>query len=532
MGGTRKHVWLAAIALVACGEETSDAPPFELPGTESGSDDGVADPSAGTTGAASTADGADDLPPSGSDDSGEPPPDPVPGVWVEYFLRYRESVAAGVEPGIDADWGAAPAAAGLDPDRFSIRYSGMLTAPADGAWTLVTETDDGVRLWIDGALVIDDWNPHYVTRNEAIVELTAGEPVDLVMEYFEIDIDASARLSWSGPDQPEVPVPTSALSTIAQSPGLEAPKPPYRNPIFPFDCPDPGVVAVPDAADPGYYMVCTGGPFEILYSPDLIFWEDTGTTILDGPKPEWAANGSKNWAPELHRHGDRFLAYFTSVDAAGVLCVGVGHADEVTGPYTITDAPLVQHPQGVIDATFWVQDGTPYLFYKIDGNSVGQPTPIFVRELAPDGLSFAPGSVQTQVLVNNPGTWEGGVVEAPWITEHDGMLYMFYSGNVYDHRYRTGVARASSVTGPWEKLGPPVLTNNSKWVGPGHGSVLQIGELDYFVYHAWFNAGDGTNASGSGRVDLVDRIDWADGWPSIHGGSPSDAWLPWPGLTQ
>ena len=519
--------------LVACGGDASDTPPFQLPDSDGSSGDGAsADGSPGTTGAEATDDGSDDLPPGGSEDTGEPPPDPVAGVWVEYFFRYREPVAAGVEPNIDADWGSEPAAEGLDPDRFSIRYSGTLTAPADGAWTLYTDTDDGVRLWIDGALVIDDWTPHYVTRNEAVVELSAGVPVELVMEYFEIDIDASARLSWAGPGQPEEPVPTSALSTVPLSPGLDAPKPPYRNPILPLDCPDPGVIAVPDAADPGYYMVCTGGPFEILYSPDLVFWEDTGTTILGGPKPDWAEHGFKNWAPEIHRHGDQFLAYFTSVDAAGVLCVGVGHADDVTGPYTITDAPLVQHPQGVIDATFWVQDGTPYLFYKIDGNSVGQPTPIFVRELSPDGLSFAPGSTQTQVLVNDPGTWEGGVVEAPWITEHDGMLYMFYSGNVYDHRYRTGVARASSVTGPWEKLGPPVLTNNAKWVGPGHGSVLHIGELDYFVYHAWFNAGDGTNLGANGRVDLVDRIDWADGWPSIHGGSPSDAWLPWPGLTQ
>jgi beta-xylosidase len=106
----------------------------------------------------------------------------------------------------------------------------------------------------------------------------------------------------------------------------------------------------------------------------------------------------------------------------------------------------------VIDASFVRDpDGTPYLLYKIDGNAHGQPTPIYLRELRGDGLGFADGAAPVELLRNDPGSWEGGVVEAPWLVHHDGAYYLFYSGNVYDHRYRTGVARASAITGlmPW-----------------------------------------------------------------------------------
>ena len=159
---------------------------------------------------------------------------------------------------------------------------------------------------------------------------------------------------------------------------------------------------------------------------------------------------------------------------------------------------------------------------------MGQPTPIYLRELAADGLSFAPGSAAVELIRNAPATWEGGVVEAPWLVKHDGRYYLFYSGNVYDHRYRTGVARANAVTGPYAKKAAPILANNTRWVGPGHGSVVAIGNEMQFVYHAWAANAQGTNGPGGRRV-LVDKITWgADGWPAIANGSPSTAAQVWP----
>ncbi|HVH44814.1 MAG TPA: family 43 glycosylhydrolase [Labilithrix sp.] len=462
-----------------------------------------------------------------TDGSSKPPPKPVPGLHAEYFDGYRDKLVERIEPNLDHDWKADPPAAGIGKDRFSVRWTGTLTPIVTGATTITIDADDGTRVWIDGKLVIDDWHAHFTERHSADVELTKDQPVSLRVDYFEADLDASARLSWAaGAKLPKQIIPGDRFMTTNQPSGLAGPKPPFANPVMPFDCPDPGVLGVGDE----FYAACTGGSLPIRSSRDLVTWNDVANSaILPSGKPAWAANGNRNWAPELHRADKTFLAYYTSVNGSDVLSVGVASAPSPTGPWTDNGAPLVEHPQGVIDATFFEDDdGSRWLFYKIDGNASGNPTPIFARRLASDGLSFAPGSTATQVLTNASSTWEGAVIEAPWVVKRDARYYLFYSGNVYDQHYRTGVARATSVTGPWEKKGSPILGNNATWVGPGHGSVVRVNELDYFVYHAWHNAGDGTTGGG-GRQVLVDRITWSDGWPSIANGSPSSGAQPWPG---
>jgi GH43 family beta-xylosidase len=460
---------------------------------------------------------------------GAPTKEPVPGLHAEYFDAYHDKLAERVEANLDHDWKADPPAPGIGKDRFSARWTGTLTPVVTGKTTIVVDADDGTRVWIDDKLVIDDWRAHFVERHTSEVELTKDVPVSIRVEYFEADLEASIRLSWSafaGTELPESVIPSDRFMTTNEPSGLPGPKPPFANPVIPFDCPDPGALGV----DGTFYAVCTGGAFPIRSSRDLVTWKNVpNAAILPAGKPAWAANGGRNWAPEIHRAGNTFLAYYTSVNGANVLSIGVASAQAPVGPWTDKGAPLVEDADGVIDATFFEDDdGSRFLFYKIDGNAKGKPTPIFARKLSPDGLSFAPGTTATRVLTNNTTTWEGGVVEAPWVIKRDDRYYMFYSGNVYDHRYRTGVARASSITGPWEKKGPPILANNASWVGPGHGSVVRVNNADYFMYHAWRNAGNGTAGPG-GRMVLVDRITWKDGWPQIANGSPSTALQPYPG---
>ena len=502
-------------ALPACSSEPQAAT------TSSGG--GGASTGSGQGGAATSSAG-------GAGGAGGAPATPQPGLRAEYFAGYMDPVLERIEPTLDHDWTDGAPGDGVGKDSFSARWTGSLVPLESGTYTLAMETDDGVRLWVDGKLVIDDWHGHFVTRNEAVVAPQAGVPAEIRVDYFELDLGASARLLWSSSTLAEEVIPTERLLASPASSGLVGPRPPYANPVIAFDCPDPGVIAVSKGGQPSYDAVCTGGSFPIRSSRNLVSWSDTKASVLPAGKPPWAANGNRNWAPEIHPVDQGFVAYYTTVNGANVLSIGAAHATDVLGPYTDSGGPLVQDPLGVIDATFFEDvDGSRFLFYKIDGNSKGKPTPIYARKLAKDGLSFAAGSSATKVLVNDAATWEGGVVEAPWVVRHDGSYYIFYSGNVYDHRYRTGVARASSLLGPYEKHGAPILGNNERWVGPGHGSVISVGALDYLVYHAWSNAGDGTQLGSAGRQVLVDRIDWKGGWPVIHDGTPSRTPLPWPG---
>lgn len=497
---------LVLLAVVSCGADDSSSPGANGGSGGAGGEGGR--PSSSSVGG----EGGESLPPS-------------PGLRAEYWSSYLDLVLERIEPTLNTVWGAGGPSDVVGVDRFSARWTGTLDPPETGQYTLITDSDDGVRVWVDGELVIDDWNGHFVTRNTALVSLVANQPVDLRVDYFEIDIDASMRLSWSKDSIPEEVIPTERLTSSGSPSPQPSPKPPYSNPVVAFDCPDPGVLKAEDA----YFAVCTGGTLPVRSSRSLLFWGDTGSAILSEGKAPWSANGFRNWAPEIHRVDQKYVAYFTAVNGADVLSIGVASSDLPTGPFTTTGGPLVQHPDGVIDATYFEDASGKWLIYKIDGNAHARPTPILARRLAEDGLAFAAGSTETTLLINDANTWEGGVIEAPWVVLHEGIYYMFYSGNVYDHRYRTGVARAPSLLGPWEKHGAPVLQNNERWVGPGHGSVVSANNTDYFVYHAWTNAGDGTQLNAAGRQILVDRIDWVDGWPSIHDGTPSRSPQPWPG---
>ena len=454
---------------------------------------------------------------------GFPDAGPTYGFVATFFDGYRLPVGDRTVPGVAFTWDGSPAA-GVGADRFSARFTAVLDAPVTGTYRFATVADDGVRLWVGDQLVIDDWRPHFPERHEGVIDLAAG-PVPIRLDYFEADLGAEVHLYWTPPGGVEE-ILGGAHVQVASSDD-DAPKPPYANPVIAHDCPDPGVARVGDDL---YLSACTGGTFPVRVSRDLVAWEDAGFALLPDGKPTWAANGSRNWAPELHVIGDDIVAYYTSVNAADVLSIGAAVIDRATGAATDLGAPLVEHPDGVIDATLARdRDGALYLVYKIDGNAHGRPTPILMRRLADDGLSFAPGSTEIELLRNDPATWEGGVVEAPWIVERDGLYYLFYSGNVYDHRYRTGVARATSITGPYEKHGAPILGSDATWAGPGHGSVVPVGDRLYFVYHAWYATPSGEHDAARGRVVLVDEIGFEDGWPRIHDGTPSEGLVPWPG---
>jgi len=297
----------------------------------------------------------------------------------------------------------------------------------------------------------------------------------------------------------------------------------YANPIIDHDCPDPDVVR--DGTR--YLLTCTSGnapdAFPIFVSSDLIHWTQQAHILPAAARPAWAKNDF--CAPEIHRIGAHWVAYFSARGADGKLAIGAAAADDPLGPYTALPAPIVPATTvGLIDANAFVANGTGYLLWKEDGNAQGAPTPIRARQLAPDGLSV---TGETATLITNDRAWEGNLVEAPFVVEHDGAFYLFYSGNAFfDSRYAIGVARATSPLGPYARRSDPILTTAGAWVGPGHNAVVETpGGDTYLVYHAW--ALGHVNRPGDGRLVLIDQVQWRDGWPVVFG-APSSVSRPMP----
>lgn len=85
-------------------------------------------------------------------------------------------------------------------DTFSIRWTGEIDAEHNEAYSFRTYTDDGVKLWIDGDLIIDDWTLHPPKIDEASKSLSIGKHA-IKLEYFENTIDAIVRLYWKSEHQ-------------------------------------------------------------------------------------------------------------------------------------------------------------------------------------------------------------------------------------------------------------------------------------------------------------------------------------------
>ncbi|MET0646332.1 MAG: glycoside hydrolase family 3 C-terminal domain-containing protein [Pyrinomonadaceae bacterium] len=103
------------------------------------------------------------------------------------------------EKAVDFDWGMNTPAPGVPADDFSARWTGKLIPTASGKYRLGATADDGLRVYLDGRLIVEDWTEHAPTTRTGEVTLEAGRSYDLKFEYFEGRIGAVAKLVWQPP---------------------------------------------------------------------------------------------------------------------------------------------------------------------------------------------------------------------------------------------------------------------------------------------------------------------------------------------
>ncbi len=116
---------------------------------------------------------------------------------------------------VDFDWGLGSPGTGVGPDTFSVRWSGKIVPRYTDEYRLFTVSDDGIRVWIDGFLVIDAWFDHAPTEHYADWPLEAGRAHDIVIEMYENGGGAVAKLLWRSQCQPKEIVPASHLLPAA-----------------------------------------------------------------------------------------------------------------------------------------------------------------------------------------------------------------------------------------------------------------------------------------------------------------------------
>ncbi|HEX2046188.1 MAG TPA: DNRLRE domain-containing protein, partial [Acidimicrobiales bacterium] len=122
------------------------------------------------------------------------------------------------DPSFGFRWYGTAPAPGVDADHFLVRWSGFVTVPKAGSYTFFFARDDGMKVWLDGALVVDQWldgsaEPVMTPARS----LGANQSVALTVEYYDRVGGATAGMALTGPfganDAPRsIAVPPSWLS--------------------------------------------------------------------------------------------------------------------------------------------------------------------------------------------------------------------------------------------------------------------------------------------------------------------------------
>lgn len=85
----------------------------------------------------------------------------------------------------------------LQPDNYSIRWTGKLEAPKSGKYQLGLRGNDGFRLFLNGSLLIDNWEKLSYSIKTVEVEFNKGQKYDIVVEFHENRGEANIELIWN-----------------------------------------------------------------------------------------------------------------------------------------------------------------------------------------------------------------------------------------------------------------------------------------------------------------------------------------------
>ncbi|WEV53084.1 family 43 glycosylhydrolase [Bifidobacterium sp. ESL0704] len=256
------------------------------------------------------------------------------------------------------------------------------------------------------------------------------------------------------------------------------------------------------------------------------------------------------WAPELHIIGGRlsilFMPCFDGPErkADGTVNDRAGKPDMWTGSCHIMqlgqdgdgrdldprepanwDAPRpIRGPQGEelnpvqgisLDMTVFADSGRWYYAWQ----QIGSVWIASFDPADPTRLTSSPRQIVVPEFA-----WDNAIAEGPNVVEHDGTLWLIYSGSLVGIDYTTGLATAPAGVGAdlldpqtWNKLGCPLqksgIYNNEWQLGTGHGmwSADEDGNPLYV-----FHAAEYANGRYGGRDAQVRRVHWGvDGMPIL-----------------
>jgi len=117
---------------------------------------------------------------------------------------------------------ASPVPGIVPQDFYSVRWTGQVQPMYSETYTFYTTSDDGIRLWVNGVQLVNDWVRQGATEMSGSINLVAGQKYDIVIEYYEAAGYAVTKLAWSSPSTPKAIIPASALYPAASAADMQS----------------------------------------------------------------------------------------------------------------------------------------------------------------------------------------------------------------------------------------------------------------------------------------------------------------------
>ncbi|TWT78376.1 Extracellular exo-alpha-(1-_5)-L-arabinofuranosidase precursor [Posidoniimonas polymericola] len=397
--------------------------------------------------------------------------------------------ASRYDANIDFDWGAASAHPAVAADGFQVEWTGQVRPDHSGAYTFSVTSDEGVRLWVDGELVVDDWQPHTTRTATGVKQLEAGKWYDVRITYYDQSGAAGVSLSWSGEGQ------TGNQTQVIRTENLRAAKPTeltFQNPLGPGQ--DPYVTQWNNS----YLHVRSAGRSVLIDQADALVdihpSNAASSTVVAWTAPLGTSYSQQVWAPEIFHHNGKWYLYFTASDGDNAnhrMYVLERDDPDPMGPYVFRGQIAAATDRWAIDGTVLDWQGQLYFIWSgWPGATNGQQN-LYIAEMS-DPLTIS----GDRHLISTPDyAWERqglAINEGPQILAHQGELHIIYSGSGYwRHEYALGRLTYDGVgslleRSSWQKSPSPVFSQAGAIVGTGHASFTTSldGSEHWMVYHA------------------------------------------------
>ena len=180
------------------------------------------------------------------------------------------------------NWAAGSPDPSINVDNFSVRWTGFIQPLNSETYTFTTRSDDGIRLWVNGTQLINNWNDHSAVNDSGSILLTAGVKYDIVLEYYENGGDALSQLSWSSTTNPtSVIIPQTQLYSVANCGSLASANVVLNAQPSTPSAPTVGTTTQPNCTTPTGSVILSGlptGSWALTRNPGNVATLGTGTS--------------------------------------------------------------------------------------------------------------------------------------------------------------------------------------------------------------------------------------------------------------